>query len=273
MPLCKANTTNKPKRFGAFFMSIDAGTRNKWFWDHYENAAEETIAFLREDGVDLTNKRIADIGSGDGIIDLAITRKAKPSQLVGFDLNLTNSDYLSRLSSSQGQSGELPKELQFIQSDTLSIPAESSSFDVVISWSAYEHISNTDHISKEIYRILKEDGTVFIQVWPLFYSEHGSHLNEYFPGFTHLRKEVDEINALVLNSASNHDWAKIMLVEYASLNRKRLDEIHASLRIAGLAVRRAELLTHTVRLTPDLSMKYPLSDLLIAGFKITACRA
>ena len=248
----------------------DAETRNKWFWDHYENAASETIAFLREDGVDLAGKRVADIGSGDGIIDLGIARKAGPAELIGFDLNLTNTDHLLKLSSSQGESGELPTQLQFRQSAALAIPAEDSSVDVVISWSAYEHISDTDAISNEIFRILKDDGTAFIQVWPLFYSEHGSHLNEYFSGFTHLTKKTDEIQNLVLTNATDQEWAKCMLKEYATLNRKRLDDIHASLRQAGLAVRRAELLTHTVRLTPELSMKYPLSDLLIAGFKLTA---
>lgn len=247
-------------------------TRDKWFWDHYDNAAAETIAFLREDGVDLAGKRIADIGSGDGIIDLGIVRKAKPAQLIGFDLNETNTDHLLRLSTSQGESSDLPAELQFQQSHALALPAEDSSFDVVLSWSAYEHISNTDAISKEIFRVLKKDGTAFIQVWPLFYSEHGSHLDEYFAGFTHLTKREDEIEALVLERAKDQDWAKNMLKEYAALNRKRLDEIHMSLRLSGLAVRRAELLTHTVRLTPDLSMNYPLSDLLIAGFKLTACR-
>jgi len=245
---------------------------DQWFWDHYDLAANQTIDFLAEDGIQLKGKLIADVGSGDGMLDLGIAKKGDPALLVGFDLNLTNIDHLVGVARTQGVLDEMPSNLQFRKSSSNRIPADNEYFDIVMSWSAYEHIADTTAISQEIFRILKPDGTAFIQVWPLFYSEHGSHLNEYVEGFTHLRKPIEKIEELVLANPSNPAWANVMLKEYASLNRLRLDEIHSALRGAGLAVRRAELLTHTVRLTQDLSMAYPLSDLLIAGFKLTAAK-
>ena len=91
----------------------DVTERDQWFWDHYEYAANETIAFLRDDGIELEGKIVDDIGSGDGIIDLGIARKAKPAELIGFDLNLTDTDHLMKVSKTQGESGELPACLKF----------------------------------------------------------------------------------------------------------------------------------------------------------------
>ena len=60
-----------------------------WWQAHYADAANTVIDFFGGDGISLQGKRLADIGCGDGIIDLGVTLAAKPDRLVGFDLLTT----------------------------------------------------------------------------------------------------------------------------------------------------------------------------------------
>src|SRR6185312_10101450 len=69
---------------------------SQWFWDHYEMAAGQVIETFAAEGISLTDRVVADVGCGDGIIDLGILHKARPRRLVGFDLNLTDTAHLAR---------------------------------------------------------------------------------------------------------------------------------------------------------------------------------
>lgn len=53
-----------------------------WFRDHYDQAASRVIEFLRLDDVSLEGKIVADIGTGDGILDLG-GRAQGPSSAAG----------------------------------------------------------------------------------------------------------------------------------------------------------------------------------------------
>jgi predicted RNA methylase len=84
-----------------------------WFRDHYVAAASEIITFLEEDGISLIGREIADVGCGDGVIDLGVCHRAQPSHLVGFDLELTDSKRLLQWSRRFGVGRELPGALEF----------------------------------------------------------------------------------------------------------------------------------------------------------------
>lgn len=77
------------------------------FWDHVD-AAGQIIDFLAPDNITLEGKQVADIGCGDGIIDLALATKARPSELVGFDVNLTDAEHLLARASAEGFADQLP---------------------------------------------------------------------------------------------------------------------------------------------------------------------
>ena len=55
------------------------------------------------------------------------------------------------------------------------IPAADDAFDVVLSWSAFEHIEDPPAVMREIARVLRPDGVFLLQLWPFYHSEHGSH--------------------------------------------------------------------------------------------------
>ena len=70
----------------------EAGPR--WFADHHDAAPRAIIDFLGGDGISLEGLRVADVGSGDGVIDLGLVQRAAPAELVGFDIVPTNAETL-----------------------------------------------------------------------------------------------------------------------------------------------------------------------------------
>ena len=71
----------------------DPGAR--WYADHI-GAGHDVLRILSEAGTNVRGKRIADVGCGDGIIDLAIARAGAPAELVGYDVNPTDAAYPAR---------------------------------------------------------------------------------------------------------------------------------------------------------------------------------
>ena len=243
-----------------------------WFWDHYESAANETLEFLRGDGIELEGLRVADVGCGDGMIDLGLAHRGRPAELVGFDLNPVDEGHLLRIAGEAGVATELPPGLRFVTSGPRALPAEDASFDVVVTWSAFEHVGEPISLLGEMRRIMKPGGFLFLQLWPFYHSARGSHLWDWFDDYVNLTKTEDEIvEHMRANPFQSEGWTEYMINEYRHLNRIDVDELQRSLLAAGLAVRKFELLTHTVRIPTELQ-RYPLSQLGIGGVKLLASR-
>ena len=242
-----------------------------WFWDHYEYAAKEVVAWLDAGGVPLAGREVADIGCGDGIIDLGVVHRGGPARLVGFDVNPVDTGHLLRRAREEGVADELPPSLEFRVSDARAIPAEDAAFDVVITWSAFEHVAEPVSVLREARRILRPDGVLFLQLWPFYYSERGSHLWDWFPdGFHHLTQHEDEIReGMGVASPDADGHAQYMFREFRHLNRITVDELQRALLAAGLSVRKFELMTGSVHV-PDELARYPLSQLGISGVMLLA---
>jgi SAM-dependent methyltransferase len=165
----------------------------------------------------------------------------------------------------------LPGNLEFCLSEERRIPAEDASFDIVVSWSTFEHVADPVALLREIRRILDPDGVLMIQVWPFFYSQHGSHLWQYFPeGFAQLLKSSDEIEEAVrADPGPDPEWSEVLIEQFRSCNRLTLDELQLGLYAAGFGVRKLELLTGALHLPPGLD-RYPLSLLGVSGVKLLA---
>lgn len=242
-----------------------------WFREHFEEAASQVIDFISADGIELEGKSVADVGCGDGIIGLGVAMAAKPARLVGFDLKATRRDELERMASMHAGIEELPASLEFRRSKATAIPADNGEFDVVFSWSAFEHVEDPVSLLREVRRILKPSGVLMIQIWPFFHSEHGSHLHEWFPdGFAPSRFSPDEIIERVhADLADDPDWAEERIEEFRTLNRISLDELGRALLAADFFVAKLEVLGGTVHLDRDLA-RYPLSKLGVGGVKLLA---
>ena len=241
----------------------------KWFREHHDWAAGEVVEFVESAGFTLTGKTVADLGCGDGIIDLGVVGRAAPARLVGYDLDRTNTEILRERSRRFGGPAELPPALEFEETGPERIPAADASFDAVITWSAFEHVREPISVLREIRRILRPDGFMFLQLWPFYHSERGSHLWDWFPeGFHHLRASEEEI-AGAMRASDREEMREYMLAEYRTLNRIDLDGLQRAILAGGMVVRQAELVSHRVAIPPEL-MRYPLSQLMIAGVKLLA---
>jgi SAM-dependent methyltransferase len=243
----------------------------RWFGAHYDGAAGEIVDFLQSDGIPLAGKHMADIGSGDGIIDLGVLHKAQPAKIVGYDVNATDAEALKRAAAEAGIEGEFPdtNQLAFVESEAQRIPAASGSFDIAYSWSTFEHVSHPTTMFAEVRRILRPHGVFFLQIWPLYYSMHGGHLwyaiREPFP---HLRLTPDEIQERVEGHPAT-DPRRDAWDEFQSLNRLTLDGLHRSLLVAGLRATKVQLSSETVHLPLEVG-HVPLSALAVSGVKLLA---
>lgn len=248
-----------------------ADPAERWFREHYGEAADKTLAFLAAGGVSLEGKDIADIGSGDGIIDLALVHRGVPRRLVGYDLRCTNREHLAEQAARYGVLQDLPAELEFKTSQTTGLPAGDDEFDVVVTWSAFEHISDPVGVAKEIRRVLRPGGVLFLQLWPFYRSERGSHLWDWFPEPHHhlLEHEDGIVERMLASDVHEPGWTRYMADEFRRLNRLTVEELHRSLLAADLHVARLELMTSVVTIPSSLG-RYPLNDLAVGGVQLLA---
>ena len=86
---------------------------DEWFWEHYEDAANEVMDFLSEEAIRLEGLDVGDIGCGDGIIDLGLAIRGQPRSLVGFDIQPTDVDAFRELAKNAGVADDLPDSLTF----------------------------------------------------------------------------------------------------------------------------------------------------------------
>jgi SAM-dependent methyltransferase len=253
--------------------SLGEGGGSQWFWDHYKEAVDQIVEFCEPAGVQLQGRRIADIGSGDGIMAAGLCRRVMPASLVGFDIRLTNRDVLAARCHAEGV-GALPPQLEFRESAETGVPAPDGAFDFIYSWSAFEHISQPVEVLTEIRRILHPDGQFFLQLWPFYRSAKGSHLWEWFDGDHHHLTEADEQVIANLRASDRHspEWTEYMIREYETLNRLTVDGLQRALAAAGFKVALFELLTARAHVTPDLA-GYSWTDLAVGGIKLLATPA
>lgn len=241
----------------------------RWFAEHYEDAADEILAFLGGDGISLEGRRVADIGCGDGIIDLGLAVKGSPAELVGYDLMDVDTDGLARAAHAAGAVDELPACLRFERSGPVTIPAPDEHFDIIVTWSVFEHVDDPVGLLAEIRRVIKPDGHFFLQLWPFYDSEHGGHLWHHYEGpFPHhLRRDESIIGEVQGDRAT--DPRRSADDEYRSLNRISLDDLQRALLRNRLAVGKLKLLTQAVHVPPQLAHR-SLTELGVGGIELLA---
>jgi len=224
--------------------SADGATR--WFKEHFEDAADEILDFLGGDGITLEGRRVADIGCGDGIIDLGLALKGQPAELVGYDLMEVDSGALVRAARGAGVAEELPAQMRFERSEPTAIPAPDGYFDIIVTWSVFEHVDNPVALLGEIRRVLSPDGCLFLQLWPFYDSEHGGHLWPHYEGaFPHLLRTDEQI-------------LKEIEGRQATDPRRSADDEYRSLELNGL--RYLHLVVHADEHALPASLALDLDD-------------
>jgi SAM-dependent methyltransferase len=240
-----------------------------WFAEHFDEAAGEVLDFLGGDSISLEGRRVADIGCGDGIIDLAVALKSRPQELVGYDITEVDTEALLRAARAAGVADALPSCLRFECSEPVSIPAPAERFDVVMSWSVFEHVDDPIGLLTDIRRVIKPDGVFFLQLWPFFDSEHGGHLWPHYDGPYphHLRRDEEILDEV--QGARATDPRRSAEDEYRSLNRITLEDLHRALLANHFVVAKLKLIAQTVHIPRELSHR-PLAELGVGGVELLA---
>lgn len=242
-----------------------------WPEESYEGAAAEVVELFAAEGVDLKGSRMADIGCGDGVMDLGLFQLAHPAALTGFDIFPVDTATLLSRAMAQGVAAELPEGLGFSQCGPEHLHAPDHSFDYIFSWSAFEHVVRPVRVLQEVHRILTPEGMLMIQLWPFYHSKHGSHLWDWFPdGFAQLLYDPFEVERRVrAEPEKGPGWTDQLLEAFRELNRITVDDLHRALMAARFRVVRAQLLSETFHIPPELA-HLPLTTLAVTGVKLLA---
>ena len=242
-----------------------------WWHDHYIVAVDAIADFLAGDGLSIVGRDVLDLGCGDGIIAQGMFQRLGPRSIAGVDLVDVDRDFLDRLAIDNGIEPLTSADpVRFARSTETGLPAGDRSFDVVVAWSVFEHVADIASLLCEVERVLRPGGLVFLCIWPLWYSEHGSHLWPWFDTpFAHLEMSDDELSDQLRQRTGDAELAQAMLELRRSCNAATVDDLQSAIVDAGLYLAKVELQTGAIHLSPALQ-RIPVSQLAIAGVKMLA---
>lgn len=102
---------------------------------------------------DLTKIIIADLGCGYGRLSMFLSRKygVPESNIVSLDLLTRSLKYAKMLVGSH-----------VIIADVTKLPIKATSIDVIVCTQVIEHLQDEEVFVKEVYRILKKDGFIYV---------------------------------------------------------------------------------------------------------------
>jgi len=255
---------------------LEARISDEWFRSHFGYAAKRVYEWLSS-AIDVRNANIIDFGCGDGIMDLGLAIKYQPRSVVGVDIHNSHS-YLADTAQSQLGIDELPKNLDFrILSPGQSLETLARPVDAVFSWSVFEHIEKNllPTILADIYKVLPPRGVFFLQIEPLYYSPHGSHLSGLIKEpWAHLLLSPDELVRRIdsaepdemsdahknktFDVCSFTDFKAYLKREYGTLNRVTADELMQLVKEAGFVIEKRHL--HLMDLQPPPALLHQYSS-------------
>ena len=99
------------------------------------------------------NKRILDIGCGDGKLSLEVLNRTKARELVGIDLDEKEIAKAKKIKDSR---------LIFLVADALNLPFNNEEFDAIFCNISFQQFQDKEKALKEMYRVLKNNGEVII---------------------------------------------------------------------------------------------------------------
>ncbi|MGA2368997.1 MAG: class I SAM-dependent methyltransferase [Dehalococcoidia bacterium] len=125
--------------------------RSPFILDLYKAVAEEVC-------LKCTSGRILDIGTGPGLVPLKIASKCKGLEVNAIDISHAMVDIASKNARKAG----LSDRASFQYGSAEKIPFEKDYFDLAITTLSFHHWANPEECLKEVSRVLKENGELWI---------------------------------------------------------------------------------------------------------------
>jgi SAM-dependent methyltransferase len=273
--------------------SLDLAMRvDGWWQSHVEEGPNRIRSFLKESGIELAGRTVADLGCGDGAVAAGLAKSGV--SVVGFDIEPVDVDRLGRYATAhQIDISDLPLEFRHSRTDYL--PAATEEFDLAVSWSVAEHVTDLKSYFSEASRIVKPYGHLYVQTWPLWYSEHGHHIPHWLDRFDHLRLTRSEVvqrlidlkgvkmplsiegipvetvdQYLNITGLNRDEWIGLLMESYDSCNRATLDEILRAVQSSGFQVGKVQIISGAFHVPEGLNV--PMSQLAISGVEFACWR-
>ena len=222
----------------------------------------EITEFATSCGVVYQGKKILDVGSGNGVCDLGCACLWQ-AEVVGVDVVETIKDdlFVAADLAGYGRQARVAR-VDFAKCSQTTLPFQDEAFDHAISWSVFEHVWSPVQVLKEVYRVLKPGGTLFLQVWPFWRSEWGAHLFTT-ERWAHITNDREATLSSISNRISAHDES------YDSCTRIQIDDLQRALLISGLIPKKIEFITGSF--IPPLEVQHiSWLDLGVSGIKLIA---
>ncbi len=134
----------------------------EWIWGEgfmSPGGSAEVNAILNS--VDLTGKRVIDIGCGIGGIDVVLVKQHGAAHVIGVDVEAP----LITRANEMAQGAGVTKQIDFQLIKPGPLPFPDGTFDVVFSKDALIHIPNKRAIYSEMYRVLRPNGRLAFSDW------------------------------------------------------------------------------------------------------------
>ncbi|MCG9479558.1 MAG: methyltransferase domain-containing protein [Actinomycetia bacterium] len=120
---------------------------------------------------DVLEKKIIDLGCGIGVRAYLVAKKNKNIEIIGVDA----SEYAVQYAINNFK---LPN-LQFVVTDILKLPFDDLTFDNAYMLAVIEHIKDTGALLKEVKRIIKPKGKLFLSVTEKDYHSDPHHVHVF----------------------------------------------------------------------------------------------
>lgn len=118
---------------------------------------------------------VLDLGCGQGFKTTGYAASAKDIRLVvGVDVDAKALETARECSRRRRI-----KRVTFVMADAGALPLKDRSIDIVTSMNAFEHVPQPQAALQEAGRVLRDQGILWLQFFPLFYSRFGAHLWDY----------------------------------------------------------------------------------------------
>jgi ubiquinone/menaquinone biosynthesis C-methylase UbiE len=161
------NASQAKEQIARFWNSSPCGTRefanltegNREFFEAIEKRRYTADSFMLDvvPFNEYRNCRILEVGCGTGTDLLQFARQG--AIVFGIDLSLKSVELARKRFQIYGMNGT------FLQTDSESLPFHDSTFDLVYSWGVIHHAPDTAQAAREILRVCKSGGHVFVMIY------------------------------------------------------------------------------------------------------------
>lgn len=200
--------------------------------------------------MDLSSADILDFGCGESITAVGVAARFKAKSVTGVDIGPGLLRCLDLVRQHLAMS-ELPSNLELKQIKPGEDFLPGRKFDLIYSWSVFEHIDQSifDSVLQQLKSKLKPRGLLFIQISPLYYSAEGSHLfHKIAEPWGHLLNQANRYHAKLCGVCESKDEVARLWGTYHTLNRLTADDLIERSEKAGFRILRRYLTqdTHSV---------------------------